>query len=606
MYRKEIIRAYILSAILGFLTTILWVRSEYWPFVFQIGAIDVISVFRSPPQDLRPYFPNWYRHIFFLGQLMQYGFPIIVGFILLKWRGFRRQILVPAASLWTKESSFVKFIALPASITFVLTLAFYLFLRPQSSHPYQFQLQLIQLFLSVNLFSLALGIFYNGAEWYKRLVGFLFKVQQPYSLAITRILYFIYSINLYLMLYLDGRSDHIGVLKKASLPMIGWLIEILPITPEIYTGICYLGGFFSFMIVIGYKTRFFLLLNAISVFYVVAAPNFFGGFVHDQLVIWIAWILAASPCADVLSIDSWKSKTNLISSKKNYGFHLKIMWLHFGIVYLFAGFYKLWLCGFDWALTNSMINQVQIEWFEHYDRVSELRLDLYPTLLKIGGLGVIVFEFIFILLLFDRRTKWVSIIGGLTMHKTLGKLMYISFFHTLQVFYLVFIPWNQILKKLKWIKPFPIAKNHMFSLKKPKYGIPVFILAMNFVFGVFNINSYPFSIYPVYAEIIGDNVRYFEYHILDEGKTHIDARLEAKKYGFKWEDFSRIEYYLIRDRHNGLGLDSAGVRKMWLRWKLGVPSLSSVNSVDVYIVERPIAPEKKHIRLSEEYLMSIY
>jgi hypothetical protein len=221
----------------------------------------------------------------------------------------------------------------------------------------------------------------------------------------------------------------------------------------------------------------------------------------------------------------------------------------------------------------------------------------------VSGLVVILFEICYPFLLFGNRTRWGGIIGGLVMHKSIGKIMYIGF-ESLQAMYLVFIPWNWILQKLNLKKP-PESHQTIQNRKSIWVMVPIAILMVNFTFGVFKINSYPFSVYPIYAEIVPDKVKYFEYHIKDMGFQDMKVRGEGKAANFRWENYSRIEYYLIRDFENSGELDSAGVIAQWKRWKVGVPNLTNIDTLDVHIVERSLSPDKSKVRLSDEYLMSI-
>lgn len=224
--------------------------------------------------------------------------------------------------------------------------------------------------------------------------------------------------------------------------------------------------------------------------------------------------------------------------------------------------------------------------------------------MKAAGLGVIIFELFFPIFLFGNRTKWISIVGGLAMHRILAKVMYIGF-EALQHAYLVFIPWNEIVQRLKWIKQKTIT-HQPANLKSIWVIIPLSILSLNFLFGLFNINSYPFSVYPVYAEIVPSHVKYFDYRIVDANQQHTDFRAEGKKHNFKWESYSRLEYHIIKMRETAGKLDTAGVKNLWKRWQLQVPTLQNVDSIDVYVVERPVNPDSATHRLSEHYLMSIY
>jgi hypothetical protein len=132
------------------------------------------------------------------------------------------------------------------------------------------------------------------------------------------------------------------------------------------------------------------------------------------------------------------------------------------------------------------------------------------------------------------------------------------------------------------------------------------MLGMNALCGVFIINSYPFSIYPVYTDILPENVKYFEYRILDDGLEDLDFREEGRKANYRWENFSRQTYHLIRMLDTETGMDTSEVEKLWRRWQIGVPTLSGIDSVDVYVIERPLDPDSFDVRLSEKYLMSIY
>jgi hypothetical protein len=396
----------------------------------------------------------------------------------------------------------------------------------------------------------------------------------------------------------------LGQLPRQAIPGIGWLIELLPLTEEVYIISGTLGIVFALVSAIGYRTRLFMVLNAFTIFYVMAAPNFFGKLWHQQLPIWISWILACSPCFDVLSLDSKFKKVD--DKGLSYGFHLKIIWLQFGLIYFWAGFYKLWDAGFDWALADTVVNLITIEWFEHYDLVPPIRIDHYPGLIMIGALLTIVFELLYTFLLLNKITKWISIIGGLVMHNVLGLLMYISFFHLLQVFYVVFVPWNAVVEKL-WpkLKPQSGPAQDKIRLVSPAYLLPILIVSANAMCGVFKVNSYPFSIYPVYTDVVPDTISYFDYRIIDAELKSLDFREEAKKSYFRWEDYSRMEYEIIRNYRNDSAIDTNEVITMLNRWKLGVPTLQEVDSVDVYIRTTPVAPESRDEVLNETYVLTI-
>jgi hypothetical protein len=585
------------------LTLLGWAIAEGWLYMIQISGWDIGWLLTKDLQSIKEFYPNYYWTIYVLARFIRFGVPLIflAGCLgIPSWRSFIKQ---HTCSVWDKQWSLVSGTVVPLVTSLTLALTLYFLFRPYSIEPFQFQLLLSRAFLGVNVLNALLVALFSRRQLWKTLEDFLFEPQMPHALAITRILIFLFISSLYWMRF-DG--SNLGQLPRVHLPGMGWLIDILPISPDIYQWFCMVGGLFAFMVAIGFKTRLFLVLNAITIFYVAAVPHFFGKLAHEQMIIWVSWILAFSPCYDVFSVDAARKPAIEAVAKPLYGFHLKVIWLHFGIVYFFAGYFKLWICGFDWSLTNSMINQVQIEWFEHFDKLSVLRVDKFPVLLKFLGTAVIFFELAFVFMLFNRKWKWASVVGALTMHNMLGVIMYISFRRMLQTFYLVFIPWNEILQRLGKIPIWREQRTQPISWLRPVLLGPLFILSMNIIYGVFNLSSYPFSVYPVYAEIVLDNVRYFEYRIRNHGYEDINVWNEGKKHGFKWESYSRGEYHIIRTWKGSGQLDTSGVQTLWKRWRLDVPILEDIDSVDVYVVERPLAPEKAEERLSEEYLMSIY
>lgn len=578
-------------------------ENEHLNTSFTAFGYDIWYLLNAPSEELKLYYPNFYQILYWIGIGVRYVLPlglIILGIykLIINWRSI---VIEKLKKIESKLQ--VRFLMVAM---FLFAVSSYLLFQHYYTVPFRFQMVLARIYLVMNILVLSAAAIVRKEQLIKGFQAFVFKPNLPYALAITRILFFSYSVFLYLVIFRIGHGSNLGELEKVALPGIGWLIEIIPVNSEIYAWFCYAGAFVSLMIVLGFRTRFFLFLNAILVFYVVATPNFFGKLWHEQIVIWISWILAFSPCADVLSLDAALKGRSKPQAKPIYGYHLKIIWLHFGLIYFFAGFFKLWESGFAWALSDSMIRLVQIEWFEHFDTVSSWRVDKIPVLLKIGGLGVIMFEMAYLFMLFKKRLKWVSVFGALAMHNFLGKVMYISFFSLLQVFYLVFIPWNWILTKIGLV-----SQSSEVQTVRPKFTsililAPLIMLGMNAFCGVFMINSYPFSIYPVYTDILPDNVKYFEYRILDDGHEDLDFREEGRKANFRWEDFSRHEYHLIRSMDTEIGLDTAEVKKLWKRWQLGVQSLSSIDSVDIYLVERPLDPEKANETISSNFLMSIY
>ncbi len=384
----------------------------------------------------------------------------------------------------------------------------------------------------------------------------------------------------------------------------------MPISKELYVYACYAGVACCISLVFGLFTRFFLIINAILVFYIIAVPNFYGKLWHSQLPIWISWFLLFAPVADVFSLDRLLyNKGKPLFKSANYTFPIKIIWLQIGFIYFWAGFYKLWDAGFDWSLSQSMVNQVRLEWFEHFDKVPFFRIDLYPWLLYIGGTMVIFFEMSFWVFLFHHRLKYLSIVGGLLMHKLLGVFIYIGFY-ALQQQYIVFLNFEKAMLWLKKIIPIiPIKEmiaevNQEVSRKLVIFSF--FIFGMNFIFGVFKISSFPFSVYPTYSEIVGSEKEYLHYEIIDSNKKEIDVWELGKQKSFRWEDFTRLEYTIIKNYNEQAKVDSLAIHKQWQWWSNQLTELQDVDTVDVYIYKRSLNPDSDDILLNKRYLCRLY
>lgn len=441
-----------------------------------------------------------------------------------------------------------------------------------------FQILIARGFLLILVIQILRNIIKHRVIFANYLKKYFLEPQLPFSISILRILFFSYLAYIYWIKF--RMLPTVSLDAKVSLPLIGWLIDIIPVNAELYSSFLILGMVCCLFIVLGFRTRFFLILNAICVFYIVAVPNFFGKLWHEQFVIWITWFMAFSSCYDVFSIDSFFNKKPLIKSA-NYNYPVRFVWIQFGIIYFWAGFYKLWDSGFDWTLGRSMVNQVQLEWVQAYDLVPSIRIDHYPLVLYVGGLIAILFELSYILFLLRPKFRWIAVVGGLIMHNLIGYFMYISFFTLLQAFYIFYIDFNSLFSKIK----------SKFTIQNGFSKVPLFsgisILIINFFFGMFHIDTYPFSSYPSYSAIIPDQVKIIEFRSKNLNKTVHQIGLENH---FRWEDYGWLEDNLIKDFQSGKDVNKR-LADYWQIWVKRNPQLQSCDTVEVYLTQRPVAPE---------------
>lgn len=552
----------------------------------ELFGYNVGYFFSASKEDLATYYPRFFELIYYLGRLLKYGsfVSVIVLFLLSKLIRHLRAWIVSVYSELDLRPFTVKL--LPVLTVLAVSIVFYFGLRTALLNPFDFQLNLTRAFLIITSMHLV-GVIVFQFSYVKQSVSeFLFAASAPHSLAMFRILFFGYMAFMYVIIFPGWGAMFIGQMEIVPPLYTAWFWNNVPIDIDIYYGVCYMCAFAAVLLALGFKTRLLLVLHAVLCFYVITMPNVFGKIWHIQIMIWISWIMAFSPCSDVLSIDALLKP---VTRDRPYNFYLKMIWLHFALIYFFAGFYKLWICGFDWALTDSMVNQLRLEWFEHYDKVPSIRIDKYPAFLMFSGLLVIVFELVFWLMIVSGKLRLIAVIVGLIMHRAIEKFLYISFFSMLEIFYVVFIPWNKLFQKIGLLEKRDYSLVFPFEWKL-KYVVPILVLVCNFCFGALNINSFPFSVYPVYASIVPDTVQYFRFVPVSE---ELDVQNEGELSGFGWENFTRDQYDVISSWESSGKLDTARVKHHWNLWKKGVPALSNTHSVNVFLVKSPLDPSKR-------------
>jgi hypothetical protein len=118
-----------------------------------------------------------------------------------------------------------------------------------------------------------------------------------------------------------------------------------------------------------------------------------------------------------------------------------------GVLYFFPGFWKIWRSGFDWFLGDNPFNQTWIKWHMLGKWLPPYRIDEHPLLMHVGALMTIAFETSFIFLIFNRRTRILAGLAGVTFHTSLNVFMRHGF-ETLRNCYVIFVDWYRVLQRL--------------------------------------------------------------------------------------------------------------------------------------------------------------
>ena len=209
---------------------------------------------------------------------------------------------------------------------------------------------------------------------------------------------------------------------------------------------------------LGFRARTSALLATMLATYVLGVPQCFGKITHTSpCLVWFGAILAASNCADVLSIDALidsrrradRGITEPPANAKGYALPLTLVWMLMGIcVYFFPGFWKLTNGGENWFLSNNLQYLMYNDWIMHPGGFHPLfRLDKFPLLCHLSAVATVTFELSFIWLVFSSAGRKLLIPAGLLFHTILGLFMGVNFI-SVQICYAALVNWNDLFHRL--------------------------------------------------------------------------------------------------------------------------------------------------------------
>jgi len=339
---------------------------------------------------------------------------------------------------------------------------------------------------------------------------FFSQVTHPVNLAGFRIILFttiLFYTNIPLIVQYSGFPEEL----RAAPFGLGWLLSVLPINPALSAIISWMFLFVCLCGIAGFYSRTSAALVALLGIYVLGIPQFFGKIDHYHHLLWFAALLAASPCGDVFSIDSFiagkKGRDPLSLERSNvYLLPLRFVMLLMGIIYFFAGFWKFVIGGIAWGTGETMKDILYAQWFR-LDWMPLFRIDHYPLLCRMSGLGVMTFELVFIFLLFVPRLRNLAAIGGLLFHVSVYLFAHINFWN-LAVCYVVFLDFEPLYRR--WtarsgpvhMKELPEkAPGDLQRRIRPEIIVGATLVSINILFGIALIDSWPFAVYPTFAGV---------------------------------------------------------------------------------------------------------
>lgn len=325
----------------------------------------------------------------------------------------------------------------------------------------------------------------------KRIRRFLTENVSPEQLAVFRIL--VFGV---LLLY----PNYTAIFRMSTLPPEllvpppGWsgLLAWLPPTPlgAQISGSLFLLGCLGALV--GYRTRFMAVLATLSGIWFLGIPQFYGKIDHYHHLLWFSALAAVSPVSDRFSVDAWRKPYTIVRPAGDYARPLYFLLALMAVIYFFAGWWKLIGGGMAWLWGDAAFLQLETQalrtgvttpvWLSENDLLKHF-LGLSTVLLELGwGYAM----------LSKRFRPWV-LAAALFFHGSVYWLMQINFWQ-LPVFYLVFLPWGDLLPHTS-LK----IQNLYHSRQQALRWVGGSLLVINGLFGLAHFDSWPFAVYPSFG-----------------------------------------------------------------------------------------------------------
>ncbi len=398
-----------------------------------------------------------------------------------------------------------------------------------------------------SLIGLCLALTYLLNRQSTQIRAFFNAKTHPVNLALYRIV--IFSA---ILIYTNSDT----ILRFAGLPEVlrsappGWenLINLFPYQDAIVSNFLILFKMCAILALVGFYTRFFGYVTVLLGIWLLGIPQFYGKINHYHHLLWFATIVALSPSDVVLSVRSLLTDTNQkypFQPSRIYALPIRIIWLLMGVIYFFPGWWKWIIGGLDWALSENLTYLIYTRWYQ-LNWLPALRIDHFPGLLKLAGIGVVLFEIGFIFLLFVPRIRRFLPIAGLLFHLSNFLILRINFW-TLALTYITF--WDAEKRftafrerVFRYLPPSPQLSRFLAvtNVSKPATQIEqkklrlvqlagAGLLTVNIAFGFVHLDSWPFAVYPSFATWEEPYTQTIIFNVVsNEGKTQTTSLWERK------------------------------------------------------------------------------
>lgn len=436
----------------------------------------------------------------------------------------------------------------------------------------------------------------------------------PYRLATVRIAFFGYYTAGFLFF---GTSPDKYIFPwvnmpdsaKVDLSFTGYLFQQIPVDADTAGFLKIIWAVALLCAAFGLFTRWAIIIYVLVLIYLMGIPQLFGKINNYHYKIWFPAILAMSRCGTVWSLDAWirnfRRKRNglppaIFTPSNAYLLPIKFIWLLFGIIYFFPGFWKLWDGGLDWIFSNNLRNLIHTKWAEFESWRPFFRIDRYPVLLHLAAAFVVVFELSFLFLLFHPVGRKIALLCGVVFHLSIFIFMKINFL-SLALCYLFFFPnWDRWLAFLKKNNVMP----GMPAIKPPPLTaiiiLGVLLIGINGYCGLMKIFSWPFSCYPTFSLILESEQHVLYYQLENETKP---LNKDFFRNYFSPERFKEMETDIIRNHFkNNFSRRDELLGNLITIWQQHFPV--EHRKLTIYLVKIPVNPDDNEIILESVFLKS--
>lgn len=302
----------------------------------------------------------------------------------------------------------------------------------------------------------------------------------------------------------------------------------------------------------GLFARVSLALAALLALYGLGLAQIQGTVTHNQHLVWLLALLAASPCADVLSIDAWRKTRQghppialLAPPTRAHSAALLTAWMLIAVVFFFPGVWKVRTAGWEWMSSDNLRLLMYWKWYQN-DKIPFFRIDHYPKVCQVLAIMAVLFELSLGPLLLIRKTRPFAVAGLLGFHAFTHVFLHIRY-PSLWMCYVMFVDWRAVLRYVQE-KPEALPLQEVALSAKRLALLPVVLVSLlllggSITFGALGIQrGWPFACYPtfewkaapiiprLYIELVFDGDRVEELPLPRESS----ASRAQKQWGISW------------------------------------------------------------------------